>query len=185
MSKKSRKRNRNLLKAAALIGGLAMMGRRKGTAQGVSGSDKAKFTSDAAYTGDVTGTKYPGANKAVVAAPIKKTKTLASPKWNKMDVSEVTPNIDQRTYSEMGTGKTLASPKWNKMNTSGVTLSTPKKVTPWIKKKLTPSIDQRTYSDFGLSPWGAKKGGRAGHSSGGKVKLAKRGLGRAFTKAKK
>ena len=71
MSKKSRKRNRNLLKAAALIGGLAMMGRRKGTAQGVSGSDKAKFTSDAAYTGDVTGTTYPGENK-VVAAPIKK-----------------------------------------------------------------------------------------------------------------
>ena len=65
MSKKSRKRNRNLLKAAALIGGLAMMGRGRGT--GVSGSDKAKFTSDAAYTGDVTGTEYPGANQATVA----------------------------------------------------------------------------------------------------------------------
>ena len=48
MSKKSRKRNRRLLKAAALIGGLAMMGRGRGT--GVSGSDKAKFTSDAAYS---------------------------------------------------------------------------------------------------------------------------------------
>ena len=91
MSKKSRKRNRNLLKAAALIGGLAMMG-RKGTAQGVSGSDKAKFTSDKAYTAPVTGTRYPGENKAVVAAPIKKTKTLASPKWNKMDTSEVDMN---------------------------------------------------------------------------------------------
>ena len=48
MSKKSRKRNRRLLKAAALIGGLAMLGRGRGT--GVSGSDKAKFTSDAAYS---------------------------------------------------------------------------------------------------------------------------------------
>ena len=77
MSKKSRKRNRNLLKAAALIGGLAMMGRRKGTAQGVSGSDKAKFTSDAAYTGDVTGTDYPGENKAVVADTAPKTNWIS------------------------------------------------------------------------------------------------------------
>ena len=182
MSKKSRKRNRNLLKAAALIGGLAMMGRRKGTAQGVSGSDKAKFTSDAAYTAPVTGTRYPGENKAVVAAPIKKTKTLASPKWNKMDVSEVT--IPETKKVRPWISK-KSSPSWNTMDTSEVTLPTPKKVTPWIKKKSTPSIDQRTYSDFGLSPFAAKKGGRAGHSSGGKVKLAKRGLGRAFTKAKK
>ena len=51
----------------ALAGGAALMG-RKGTAQGVSGSDKAKFTSDAAYSPAptaVTGTEYPGANKAV------------------------------------------------------------------------------------------------------------------------
>ena len=149
MSKKSRKRNKKILGAlAAGLGAMALM-KGRGTAQGVSGSDKAKFTANDAYTGDVTGTKYPAANKV----------------WKIKN--------------------SLASPKWNKMNTSGVTLSTPKKVTPWIKKKLTPSIDQRTYSDFGLDPWAAKKGGRAGHSSGGKVKLAKRGFGRAFTKAKK
>jgi len=184
MSKKSRKRNRRLLKAAALIGGLAMLGRRKGTpaadVDSGRGGDSASAAARVAANAPILGTK------PILKAPIKKPrKTLASPKWNKMDTSEVTPNIDQRTYSEMGAGKTLASPKWNKMNTSGVTLSTPKKVTPWIKKKLTPSIDQRTYSDFGLDPWAAKKGGRAGHSSGGKVKLAKRGFGRAFTRAKK
>ena len=57
----------------ALAGGAAMMGRGKGTAQGVSGSDKAKFTSDAAYSPApkaVTGTTYPGANKAADAPAI-------------------------------------------------------------------------------------------------------------------
>ena len=73
MSKKSRRRNKRLLAMLALAGGAAMMGRGKGTAQGVSGSDKAKFTSDAAYSPApkaVTGTTYPGANKAVDAAAI-------------------------------------------------------------------------------------------------------------------
>ena len=50
MSKKSRKRNKKILAALALAGGAALMARKgKGVAQGVSGSDKAKFTSDAAY----------------------------------------------------------------------------------------------------------------------------------------
>ena len=49
MSKKSRRRNKKLLMLAALAGGAALMGKR-GTAQGVSGADKAKFTSDAAYS---------------------------------------------------------------------------------------------------------------------------------------
>ena len=73
MSKKSRKRNKKILAMLALAGGAAMMGRGKGTAQGVSGSDKAKFTSDAAYSPApkaVTGTTYPGANKAADAPAI-------------------------------------------------------------------------------------------------------------------
>ena len=50
MSKKSRKRNKKILAALALAGGAALMARKgKGVAQGVSGSDKAAFTSDAAY----------------------------------------------------------------------------------------------------------------------------------------
>ena len=50
MSQKSRKRNKKILAALALAGGAAMLGRRgKGVAQGVSGADKAAFTSDAAY----------------------------------------------------------------------------------------------------------------------------------------
>jgi len=63
MSKKSRKRNKKILAALALAGGAAMLakGRGKGIAQGVSGADKAAFTSDAAY-------KLP--SKAAVAADI-------------------------------------------------------------------------------------------------------------------
>ena len=186
MSKKSRKRNRKILGALAAGLGAVALANRKSRAASIADNEAKESGFGQMKLKDYGPHTIGGGTKPVLKAPIKRPrKTLASPKWNKMDTSEVTPNIDQRTYSEMGTGKTLASPKWNKMNTSGVTLSTPKKVTPWIKKKVTPIIDQRTYSDFGLSPWGAKKGGRAGHSSGGKVKLAKRGLGRAFTKAKK
>ena len=49
MSKKSRRRNKRLLALAGLAGALALS-KRKGTATGVSGSDKAKFTSDEAYS---------------------------------------------------------------------------------------------------------------------------------------
>jgi len=49
MSKKSRRRNKRLLALAGLAGALALS-KRKGTATGVSGSDKAKFTSDKAYS---------------------------------------------------------------------------------------------------------------------------------------
>jgi len=49
MSKKSRRRNKRLLALAGLAGAVALS-RRKGTATGVSGSDKAKFTSDEAYS---------------------------------------------------------------------------------------------------------------------------------------
>ena len=49
MSAKSRKRNRRLAALAGLAGAVALAN-RKGTATGVSGSDKAKFTSDEAYS---------------------------------------------------------------------------------------------------------------------------------------
>ena len=62
MSKKSRRRNKKILAALALAGGAAMLGKR-GVAQGVSGADKAAFTSDAAY-------KLP--SQAAVAADIAK-----------------------------------------------------------------------------------------------------------------
>ena len=69
MSKKSRKRNKKILGLLGVLGaGLAMANKGKGT--GVSGSDKAKFTSDAAYS-------MPKVNEnefkeTVISAPIKK-----------------------------------------------------------------------------------------------------------------
>ena len=55
MSKKSRRRNKKILGALLLGGlGLAAANRGKGTATGVSGSDKAKFTSDKAYSPSTT-----------------------------------------------------------------------------------------------------------------------------------
>ena len=168
MSKQSRKRNRRLLKAAALIGGLAMMGRRKGTAQGVSGSDKAKFTSDAAYTGDVTGTKYPGENKAVVAdtAPIKKSYFAES---------KMTPNNRRVDYNNptgtVGTNKTASIQSVN-----AARMAAPKGV-------MHPILNQNPYAPTRIH----RKRGQS-FSTGGRVKgggKAKRGLGRAFTKRKK
>ena len=159
MSKKSRKRNRRLLKAAALIGGLAMMGRRKGTAQGVSGSDKAKFTSDAAYTGDVTGTKYPGENKAVVADTAPKTNWI-SPRMRGNNPNDPTGAIGQGTRAAYA----------QKMRNRVTGVDAP----PSILNPYAPPRVHRKRGQF-LSTGGRVKGG-------GK---AKRGLGRAFTKAKK
>jgi len=49
MSKRSRKRNKKIL-GALLLGGLGLAAANRGKGTGVSGSDKAKFTSDAAYS---------------------------------------------------------------------------------------------------------------------------------------
>ena len=68
MSKKSRRRNKRLALLTGLLGGAMLLGRGRGT--GVSGSNKAKFTSDAAY-------KIPKVNdmefkETVISAPMKK-----------------------------------------------------------------------------------------------------------------
>ena len=94
MSKKSRRRNKKILAALALAGGAAMLGKR-GVAQGVSGADKAAFTSDAAY-------KLP--SQAAVAADIAKdvvpNKSSFKPRvWpgtmlNERGPKIINPNID-------------------------------------------------------------------------------------------
>ena len=164
MSKKSRKRNRRLLKAAALIGGLAMMGRRKGTPAADVDSGRGGDSSSAAARvaanapAPVTGTVYPGSNRRKKWIS---TNPLASSKWNKMDVSEVT----------------IPTPK----------IAAPKNVMhPTLTQRRTRPVKD-VFTDSGVPWWGqgAKDGGRIGKRSGGKVKLAKRGFGRAFTKAKK
>ena len=68
MSKKSRRRNKKILGLLGVLGaGLAMANKGKGT--GVSGSDKAKFTSDAAYSMPKDDMEF---KETIVSAPIKK-----------------------------------------------------------------------------------------------------------------
>ena len=67
----------------------------------------------------------------------------------------------------------LANKNWNKMDTSEVNMD-----------YVAPGTTRYSNPDFGLGPWAAKKGGRAGHKSGGRVGCgkAKRGFGRALKK---
>jgi hypothetical protein len=68
MSKKSRRRNKKILGLLGVLGaGLAMA--NKGKRTGVSGSDKAKFTSDAAYSMPKDDMEF---KETIVSAPIKK-----------------------------------------------------------------------------------------------------------------
>ena len=68
MSKKSRRRNKKILGLLGVLGaGLAMANKGKGT--GVSGSDKAKFTSDAAYSMPKDDMEF---KETIVSAPIAK-----------------------------------------------------------------------------------------------------------------
>ena len=106
MSKKSRRRNKRLLALAGLAGAVALS-KRKGTATGVSGSDKAKFTSDEAYSPSTTVTtkKTIQDNK-----PVKRRDTiLGKPDINKMDTSEVdldytAPSTTKYRNMDMGLG---------------------------------------------------------------------------------
>ena len=75
MSKKSRKRNKKILATLAALGGAAMLANRRGTATGVSGSDKAKFTSDPAYKMDDNSFKV---QDVAVETPILKKASKAS-----------------------------------------------------------------------------------------------------------
>ena len=182
MSKKSRRRNKKILGALAAGLGAVALANRKSRAASIKDNEANESGFGQMKLKDYGPHTIGGGTKPVLKAPIKRPrKTLASDKWNKMDVSEVT--IPETKKVRPWVSK-KSIPSWNNMDTSEVTIPAPslkEKVTPWIKKKAPP----RTYNDFGLSPFAAKKGGRAGHKSGGRVKLAKRGLGRAFTKSKK
>ncbi len=159
MSKKSRKRNKKILGAlAAGLGAMALM-RGRGTAQGVSGSDKAKFTSDAAYTAPVTGTNYPGENKAVVAAPVKKSNWISSRMRGHGDKSGKIGQDIRANYAK--------NAQINAINTA--------EGSPMIDNPYRAPVQPkgRLWSNY---------------SKGGRVKgcgIAKRGLGRAMKKGRK
>ena len=158
MSKKSRRRNKKILGVLGALGAAALLG-RKGTAQGVSGSDKAKFTSDAAYTAPVTGTNYPGENK--VAADSTAVDTSKG-NWTGYGHPIIRGNVKRKKAFE------------EKMTTPGMGTAV---APPSILNPYSPRVIKGRLTNRGTT---FKSGGRV--KGGGK---AKRGLGRAFTKAKK
>ena len=166
MSKKSRKRNKKILAMLALAGGAAMMGRGKGTAQGVSGSDKAKFTSDAAYSPAptaVTGTEYPGANKAVSRTGNTGSNYLGRMKGGNPD--DPTGEIGQKIRANY-------AQKGRYVNPNEQTLAAGNAYVPRIPRVHVGR--------------GRKDGGRIEAKHGGRVTgIAKRGFGRALGRGKK
>ena len=187
MSKKSRRRNRRLAKAAALIGGLALLGRRRqGTAQGVGGADKAAFTSDAAY-------KIPSKADTVVVPP-KKNYINKKSDTGSNSQTRFTAKGDDGVWR--GPGATIAYNKLragNKVPPSmrggaetaqGFVRQVPIRTGTRRAGKTqqygwsTQPYEKSWFGNPKLTPYRPMK-------KGGRVKLAKRGLGRAFTKAKK
>ena len=176
MSKKSRRRNKRLLAMLALAGGAAMMGRGKGTAQGVSGSDKAKFTSDAAYS------PAPKAVTDVIkpTAPVEK-KYIVNRSRNKIEYSDGSVDTPGTVYQKrkLSAGNKIPpSMRSGALHAEGYTPPNP----------FRPSGN---INQFNTGTFGAKKGGRVAAKKGGSVKkakvtgIAKRGFGRALMKGKK
>ena len=159
MSKKSRRRNKKLLALAGLAGAVALSN-RKGTGTGVSGSDKAKFTSDEAYS-----------------PPKKDTSTdvVAAPKEDKVNNS--TFRTRGRITDSAGNTVESAGVKPDKMpDTAPPSIDNPYKARTGTGARRFGTVNYR------------KDGGRAKLKSGGKVKgcgIAKRGFGKAMKKGKK
>ena len=163
MSKKSRRRNKKILAALALAGGAAMLGKR-GVAQGVSGADKAAFTSDAAY-------KLPG--KATVAADIAQDV-----------VSDAAP---ARTSNFQTKYTTKRDGAWKSPNQ----LRLEREAMPGYGVEGPPSILNPYRVPRGSGPRRFKGGGIAKRGTGVALKhggrvtgIAKRGFGRALMKGK-
>ena len=200
MSKKSRRRNKKIL-GALLLGGLGLAARNKRNAAieaGVqsqkddSGSDMLEFKEKVVSTPTVTGTKYPGENKARVY-----------PKLKVSDKGYVTKNGVGQGFTGPGKfvsddgifvkGKKVSetAPKGILVRKDGTIKANGNEY--YNKAQYRTRNDKpgmlgdtgytapRTYNE--ISPFAAKDGGRAKLKSGGKVKgcgKALRGFGRAM-----
>ena len=154
---------------AALAGGAALLAGRRGTAQGVSGADKAKFTADAAYSpAPVTGTDYPGANK-VIAAPAKVT--------NKGFQTRFTGRGGDGTWK--GPGQLIAERRLTAGNKVPPSMRGGAETAQGFVRRVPTGVRTRMgNTNYGWSTTPYKKGGRVG------VGKAKRGFGRALKKGK-
>ena len=168
MSKKSRKRNRRLLKAAALIGGLAMMGRRGKGAVSTAGQPVGV---------DRISTNNP---------PILGTDHI------KKVVEPVTGVVKPKAPAT-NTGGSISRHTGIQIGPSGQKISAANAVRPQAvyAQKMRNRVTGVDAPPSILNPYAPprvhRKRGQS-FSTGGRVKgggKAKRGLGRAFTKAKK
>ena len=178
MSKKSRKRNRRILKALAVGLGTAALMRGRGTPaaanvdSGRSGDSSSALARVKANT-PVTGTEYPGANKIIPR----------STKYSQ--AGEFLNKINDKTTAESGmqfiTPTSEKKLKFLRGNAVPPSMRGGAKRAEGYQPIYHPTgnINQFDYR---------AKGGRAGHKSGGRVKgcgIAKRGLGRAMKKGRK
>ena len=194
MSKKSRRRNKKILGALALLGtGLAMANRNKGPVSTKTTIMDNMPKDDTA----VTGTNYPGENKAKVF-----------PKLKVSDKGYVTKNGVAQGFTGKGKfvsddGVFVKGKKVSETAPKGILVRKDGTIKAGGNEYLNkeqyrtrndkPSMlgdsgftSRRTYND--ISPFSAKDGGRAKLKSGGKVKgcgKALRGFGRAMKKGRK
>ena len=205
MSKKSRKRNKKILAVLGALGGAALMAKRKRDASNsvVEANDNAfdipavTSTPKKKPTAVVTGTNYPGENKAKVF-----------PKLKVSDKGYVTKDGVAQGFTSKGKfvsddGVFVKGKKVSETAPKGILVRKDGTIKAggneyYNKAQYSTRNDKpamlgdsgftapRTYN--AISPFQAKDGGRAKLKSGGKVKgcgKALRGFGRAMKKGKK
>ena len=175
MSKKSRKRNRKI--ATLLLAGLgaAALGKRKQMSGKETVSDAQKTASQ---LGSAPKTPTSWITKKVVADNTKKQPVSISRNTG-ITIGAGGNKVAAQTGSKVPYIRRAAdTARLNKMRAFRSNDA---------YRGIQRPVVQDVFTDSGVSGWGqgAKDGGRIGKRSGGKVKLAKRGFGRAFTKAKK
>jgi hypothetical protein len=164
MSKKSRRRNKKILATIAALGGAALLANRRGTAQGVSGSDKAKFTSDAAYS-------IPGGDESSFKVQDVKVNVPSPVKTNVVTTGDVLGRMKGSGPESGVIGQKKRAAYAQKMREAVTGVDGPPSV-------LNPYRTPRVH----------KGRGNFNFSKGGRVKgagCAKRGLGKAFKGGKK
>ena len=175
MSKKSRKRNRKI--ATLLLAGLgaAALGKRNQMSGKETVSDAQKTASQ---LGSAPKTPTSWITKKVVADNTKKQPVSISRNTG-ITIGAGGNKVAAQTGSKVPYIRRAAdTARLNKMRAFRSNDA---------YRGIQRQVVQDVFTDSGVSGWGqgAKDGGRIGKRSGGKVKLAKRGFGRAFTKAKK
>jgi len=165
MSKKSRKRNRKILKALAVgLGAAALM---KGRNRGAVSTAGQPVGVDRMDPSAVTGTEYPGANKVATTAAA-----------DTADTAPTSANFQTRFKSNRNPKGVFMGPNETRLynqSLPGAGVTAPPSI---LNPYRAPRRKLRTF----------KSGGRVSHNSGGKVKgcgIAKRGLGRAMKKGRK